>query len=96
MQGGSGHAGSDYTIILFPRDPALRRSARRVKTARAGTVGQYSFADPPAGEYLMAALSDFVPDDLMDSTFLDSLQASAITVTLVEGQDKKQDLKIGG
>jgi hypothetical protein len=96
VQASAAHAASDYVIVLFPADPALRRAARRVKTTRADTEGRYRFADLPGGDYLIAALADFLPEDLDDPTFLDSLVPSALKVLLAEGQDKTQDLRIGG
>jgi hypothetical protein len=44
----------------------------------------------------MAALTDLEPDDMFDSTFFDALAASAITVTLGDGQQRTQDLQIDG
>jgi hypothetical protein len=96
VQASAAHPASDYVIVLFPADPALRRAARRVKTTRADTAGRYRFADLQGGDFLIAALADFLPEDLDDPTFLDSLVASALKVSLVEGQDKTQDLRIGG
>jgi len=96
VQASAAHPASDYVILLFPADPALRRAARRVKTARAGTDGRYRFVDLPGGDYLIAALADFLPEDLDDPTFLDSLAPSALKVSLAEGQDKTQDVRIGG
>jgi hypothetical protein len=96
VQAGPAHPASDYVIVLFPADASLRRAARRVKTTRADTAGRYRFADLPGGDYLIAALADFLPEDLDDPTFLDSLVPSALKVSLAEGQDKAQDLRIGG
>jgi hypothetical protein len=96
IRSGPARPASDYVIVLFPADSELRRAARRVKTARADTDGRYRFADLPGGDYLIAALADFLPEDLDDPTFLDSLVPSALKVSLTEGQDKTQDLRIGG
>lgn len=42
------------------------------------------------------ALTDVDPADLEDAAFLDSLVSSAITITIAEGERKKQDVRIGG
>jgi len=87
---------SAYFIVVFPTDKALQHGGqRRVRSTRAGTDGAYAFADLPPGNYLMAAVTDLEPDDLFDPTFFDALAASAITVSLAEGQERTQDLRIG-
>ena len=93
---GPGQNPSAYFIVVFPTDKALQhRGQRRVRSTRAGTDGAYAFADLPPGDYLMAALTDLEPDDMFDPTFFDALAASAVSVSLAEGQERTQDLRIG-
>ncbi len=88
---------SAYFIVVFPTDKALQHGGqRRVRSTRASTDGTYAFRDLPPGDYLIAAVTDLEPDDMFDSAFFDALAASAITVSLVEGQERTQDLRIGG
>ena len=96
VQVAPGHSAADYFIVVFPADPALRQAGRRVKTLRAGADGRYRFADLPPGDYLIAALNDFLPEDLMDPSFFPSIQASALALKLGDGESKNQDFRIGG
>lgn len=50
--------------------------------------------DLPAGDYLIAALTDLEPSDLVDLSFLERLAAGAVPVHLDEGERKIQDLRI--
>jgi hypothetical protein len=94
---GPGQNPSAYFIVVFPTDKALQHGGqRRVRSTRAGTDGTYAFRDLPPGDYLMVAVTDLEPDDMFDPTFFDALAASAISVSLAEGQERTQDLKIGG
>jgi hypothetical protein len=61
---------------------------------RPGTDGTFTTTDLPAGEYYMAALTDVERDDLADPAFLEALVAASVRVTLAEGENKVQDLRI--
>ena len=50
----------------------------------------------PPGEYFLAVLTDPDPVQLKDPSFLEQLAASAIRVTLTEGERKVQDVKLSG
>jgi hypothetical protein len=85
-----------YFIAVFPTDRSLwRPQARRIQSARAGTDGWWIVQGLPAGEYFVAALSDLAAGDLSDATFLGDLVASSVKVTLGEGEQKTQNLRIG-
>jgi len=86
-----------YFIAVFPADRALWRwQSRRLTSARTGTDGRWIVKDLPPGEYLVVALTDLDPDDLSDQKVLESLAPSAVKVTLADGEQKTQDLRIGG
>jgi len=94
---GAGQRAPAYFIAVFPADRALwRPRARRIQSVRAGTDGRWIVRDLPAGDYLVAALADLDPDDLVDPAFLDKLTSFAAKVSLREGDDKTLDLRIGG
>jgi hypothetical protein len=91
----AGQPAPAYYIAVFPADRNLWRPlARRIQSARAGTDGSWIVRGLPAGEYLVAALSDLTAEDLADAAFLSDLVAAAVKVTLGEGEQKTQDLRI--
>src|SRR6185436_718387 len=86
-----------YFIAAFPADRSLWRwQSRRIASARTGTDGRWILKDLPPGDYLIAALIDLDPDDLLDPSVLDTLAPSAVKVSLADGEQKTQDMRIGG
>jgi hypothetical protein len=86
---------SDYTIIAFPLDRTFwSLPFRRVQTTRPATDGRFTFVDLPAGDYGLAAVTDVAPGDWLDADFLAGLIASAVRVTLADGEQKTQNLRI--
>lgn len=97
LVGAAGQAAQPYFIAVFPANRAMwRPDSRRIRWARAGTDGRWTIAGLPAGDYLIAAVVDLDPDDLGDATFLDGLLLGAVKTTLGEGEQKTQDLRVGG
>ena len=98
LQDASGRPASEYTMIVFPADKAYwLPESRRILTARPATDGQFAFRGlqgPPAGEYLLAAVTDLRPGEQFDAVFLDALSKQAIKLTIGPGEIKKQDVKI--
>jgi hypothetical protein len=92
---GSGDVTTDYYIVALPAERALwRPKSRRIVSVRPSTDGRFVFGDLPAGEYVIAALTDLDPIDLMDPAFLEQIVPAGIKVTLAEGERKVQDLRI--
>ena len=60
------------------------------------TDGSSAVPGLPAGEYAIAATEDVDETDLADVGFLTKLLATAYKVTLADGEQKRQDLRIGG
>jgi hypothetical protein len=50
----------------------------------------------PPGDYFLAALTDVEPGDWQDASFLAQLVAASVRVTIAEGGQTVQDLRIGG
>jgi hypothetical protein len=85
----------DYFVLVFPADPALwRPGSRRVHTTRPATNGQFSIRGLPRGDYLLGALTDMDPADVHDPAFLEQVAASAIKLSLKDGEQKRQDIQI--
>lgn len=97
LQVGAGQTPSDYYVIAFSTNRSTWRiGARRSVSAKPGTDGRFVFADLPAGEYYIAALTDLDPVDWQTPASLEQVVPFAIKVGLAEGEKKVQDLKIGG
>jgi hypothetical protein len=95
LQSASGQPTTDYYIVLFPEDRALWRvSSRRIMSARPSTSGRFMFANVPSGSYVVAALSDLDPLDLLDLTFLEQIAPAGVKVSIGEAEKKVQDLRI--
>jgi hypothetical protein len=85
----------EYFVVAFSPDRSMwRLGARRVQFTRPSTDGRFSFHDLPAGDYLIAALTDLEPLDLGDAAFLERLIPATVRVHLNEGEKKTQDLKL--
>ena len=59
-----------------------------------GTDGRFTLRDLPAGDYLMAAVTDLEPADLSDASFMERLISTALKVHLDDGEKKTQDLRL--
>ena len=95
LQSASGQPTTDYYVVLLPEDRALwRAKSRRIVSARPSTSGRFVFANVPAGSYVVAALSDLDPLDLLDLTFLEQIAPAGVKVSVTEGEKKVQDLRI--
>jgi len=95
LQSASGQPTTDYYVVLMPEDRALwRAKSRRIVSARPSTTGRFVFSNVPAGSYVVAALSDLDPLDLLDLTFLEQIAPAGVRVTVTEGEKKVQDLRI--
>jgi hypothetical protein len=96
FQDATGRATSAITVLVFPTNPAWwGETSRRVRVQRPGTDGKYSFIDLPPGDYVLAAVTDMEPDAWRDPAFLRSLVVGGVPVTIGEGEQKTQDLRIG-
>jgi uncharacterized protein (DUF2141 family) len=91
----TGQPASEYVVVVFSADRShWRPNARRVKAIRPSSDGNFSAADLPAGDYLIAALTDVEPDEWQQPAFLERLAPAAVRVTVAEGQKVRQDLQI--
>lgn len=95
FQDATGRPTSTVTVLVFPTNPAWwGESSRRVRFQRPGTDGKYSFGDLPPGDYVLAAVIDMEPDAWRVPDFLRSLVSAGVPVTIGEGEQKTQDLRI--
>jgi hypothetical protein len=93
----SGRAAPDYFIIVFTTEKTYWTPlSRRVQQTRPDINGRFSVKNLPAGTYLIAALTDVEFGEWYVPSFLESLAAGAVKVTIADGQKTVQDLKISG
>jgi hypothetical protein len=64
--------------------------------ARPSTEGRFSFADLPAGDYLLVALTDADPGEWQTPEFLGTIAGAGVRISLAQGERKIQDLRIAG
>jgi uncharacterized protein (DUF2141 family) len=95
LQTPTGQPAPEYFIIVFPESPALRvPGSRRILAVRPATDGRFVMANLPAGDYLMAALVDVMPNEWNDPKFLERVAPAGVKVALADGEKKVQDLRI--
>ena len=93
----AGGAANELTVILFPADQAywLPR-ARRIQAMRPSADGAFTFRGLPSGDYHLAAIDDVEAGEWFDPAFLQRLLPTAMKLTIGEGEQKVQDIRIGG
>jgi hypothetical protein len=95
LQTAGGAPATDYVVVLFSTDRTTwRRQARRLLFTRPASDGAFALRDMPPGEYFLAALNDLDPNDWQNAEFLDQVVPGALTITIGEGEQKRQDLKL--
>jgi hypothetical protein len=95
LQAASGQPASDYYVVVFSADRAhWGPGSRRVKSTRPSSDGTWSVRDLPAGEYLIAALTDVEPGEWQQPPFLAALLPASVKVRVDDGAHLRQDLRI--
>ena len=96
----SGAAASDFTVIAFPANKNYwLPDSRRIVTTRPGTNGEFLLSGPglatlPAGDYLLAAVTDIDRNEQYDPAFLATLVPAAVPIKLTPGARVVQNLMI--
>jgi hypothetical protein len=84
-------------MLAFSTDRSLWDVPRRTSGAvRLASDGGYRLVGLPPGEYYVTAITDFDPMQLSDVSFLEALIPLGAKVSLVEGERKEFNLRIGG
>ena len=97
LEAGAGATASEYFIVAVPADRSLWTSGtRRMNFTRPASDGTFTLRDLPAGDYLLAALTDFESRDFADRSFLDEMAepGQAIGVTVRDGVQTRQNLRV--
>jgi protocatechuate 3,4-dioxygenase beta subunit len=93
---GEGRPVTEFFVVVFAAEPERwRPGSRRVRQpVRPQPDGYFRFADLPPGEYILAALADYDPQDIYDPGFLQQVAQSGIRITLGPGEKKSQDIRV--
>jgi len=93
---GAGVAAPECTVILFPVEQSLwLPQARRIQGVRPSADGAYVFRNLPAGSYLVVAADDVETGEWFDPAVLQRLAPAAVRITIADGEQKVQDLRVG-
>ena len=91
-----GRPAPEYHIILFAAERGFwTPHSRRIRAGRPSADGRFTFYSVPAGDYLLAAVTDIEPGEWLDPTVLQRLAPGAMSIRLAEGEKKVQDIQIG-
>jgi len=98
LQTAAGGPAPEYVLVVFSADSRYwLAGSRRTQQIRPDLQGRYLVQNLPAGEYLIAAVTDLEDGQWNDPAFLAELAAAgAVKVTLTEGDKKVQDIRIAG
>ena len=72
----------------------LTPSSRRILTTRPDLDGHFTFTGLPAGDYMLAAVTDLEPGQQFDPEFLSDLSGASVPVTVMEGGEQVRDIRI--
>ena len=97
VQNAAGGPPNEFTVILFPAEQALwLPRARRIQAVRPSSDGAFAFRGLPPGDYHLAAIDDVEAGEWFDPAFLQRLLPTAMKLTIGEGEQKVQDIRLGG
>jgi hypothetical protein len=84
-------------VVAFPADRALWSAPfRRFAFRRPATNGRFVFEELPSGDYFLAIVRDLDPNNWRTSEVLEALVPRATRVSLRDGEQKSQDLRVNG
>lgn len=96
LQTSTGEPAPGYVLLVFSANKSYWvPGTRRTQLVRPDASGRFVARDLPAGDYLIAAVTDLEDGQWHNAAFLAELAASGpIAFTLAEGDRKVQDIRI--
>jgi hypothetical protein len=93
-----GRPAPDFFVVVFSSDRQhWQEGSRRLPLpVRPATDGTYRVVPLPPGTYYVAAVTDLDPEERYDAAFLEQVAASALALTVGEGELRQQDLRLAG
>jgi len=86
-----------YSIVVVSTEKTMWISnGRRVRAVQPATDGSFIVGALPPGEYAIAAVENLDAQDLANVELLSRVVEAALKMTLVEGEKRRTDLKVGG
>lgn len=86
-----------FPIVVFSTDRAhWGPGSRRVLQAQPASDGRFTVVGLPAGDYFLAAVTRLEPGDLANRQFLEDLLSASLRITIRDGEQRTQDLKLSG
>ena len=96
LQDPSGRPAPDYYIVVFASDRThWSPQSRRIRAMRPSAEGRFIVRNLPAGEYLIAAVTDIEDGEWMDPSVLQQLSTVSMKLTIADGEKKSQDIQVG-
>lgn len=94
VTGATGQPIVNAVVLVFPEQRQLWvAQSRRIQAVPLAADGRFIARGLPAGDYRIA-LADPEPGQMFDQEFLAQLSATAVPVSLGEGEKKAQDLRV--
>ena len=94
----SGRPAPGYFVMAFPANTMhWRQQSRWLRSpTRPASDGRFSVVGLPPGEYHLAAITEFAPNEWYTPAFLQQLVPLSLKFTLSEGQEHRQDIRLAG
>ncbi|HEY8535624.1 MAG TPA: carboxypeptidase-like regulatory domain-containing protein [Vicinamibacterales bacterium] len=91
-----GQPAPDYTVVVFPEDPAYWRArwSRRIRVARPDQSGTWSIRGLPPGRYVATAIEAVEQGEEYDSALLERLRPIGTPFALGEGGQQTMRLTL--
>jgi hypothetical protein len=88
---------ADINVLMFSTDRTFwTQNSRRVLTRRSTPEGNFTFFNLPPGEYYVITMTDLTQNDWQAPSMLEQLALVAFKITIAEGQNLKQALRLAG